>query len=143
MNCKECRALIGNLIWDDEKVEENDLLKFHIKECRACETFYYNYLKAIKGIRSELRVKADSTLHSKIQYRLENPTKKQSNHPVIKLVWYLTVGVAAVISGIYAGTAFTKDSLQKSDQELYRQEITMQSNDISGLDSGLVDYFNY
>lgn len=143
MNCKECRTLIGNLVWDDGKVEENDFLKSHIKDCRECEIFYYNYLKAVKGIRNKLRVNPDSTLHSKIQYRLNNPTKKQSNHPVIKLVWYFTVGAAALVSGIYAGSVFTKDTLQKSDQELYRQEITMQSNDISGLDSGLADYFNY
>ena len=172
MNCTESRDRISKLIWDDTPLGTDGDLTAHMKGCSSCTLFHQNYLRGIEGFMAEKRIAPDPGLWSRIDGRILNekdadalPHSPKENRPtginkstpdhalttrprndravIIRLAWYTTVGAAAVLSGIWLGNNFTLDSYLDTDKQLYRQEISLQSDDLSGLNSGLIDYYTY
>lgn len=146
-------------------------LSAHLQECASCALFYKNYQSGVQSILADKRTQPDPDLYSKLEQRIQSddqallfgstthtgvmPGKRQifpyqhqpawqDNRRIItRLAWSITAGAAAVMAGIWTGNQFAVDTYLNSDKQLYQQEISMQSDDLSGLNDGLIDYFNY
>jgi hypothetical protein len=101
--------------------------------------------EGLSGLRGELRTTPDSYLWLKVQRRMsedfEEESKLQYSRPSIFKIAYTTIAAAAAImTGIWAGSSFMNNPTQ--DAELYRQEISMNSGNFSGLSSELINYID-
>ncbi len=137
MNCKESRRKISILIWDGVPLPED--LVSHINECESCSMYYSNFLQGIKGILKHKRIEPDPDLWKKVVHK----TYQESNHgKTIKLALSLTSAAAAVITGIITANLVIEPNFI-NDKEQYKQEISFQTNNLSGLEEGLIEYYNY
>lgn len=152
MNCKESKVKISSIVWRDLPMEEEAALASHLEGCASCTDFYHNYSKAVQGIMNERRIKADPQLYKAIDMRRHYtvPFQRKTSEtpffimrPVIKLAYSLVAGVAAVLIGIWAGQLFITNTLTPVEMESYKQEISMQSSDLSGLNANMLNYVNF
>lgn len=110
--------------------------------------------EGIRQIKAGFRSAPDPYLFDRISVVLnqsgENQTPLDSsvqksnprfNKPAIKLGWSLTAAAAAIFAGVLVGNLFLSGNYT-AEKEAYRQEITMQSDDISGLSAELINYYN-
>jgi len=110
--------------------------------------------KGISQIKADFRTAPDPYLSDRINEILNQHDGRQSvphgtagtrnyifNRPVIKLGWSLTAAAAAIFAGVIVGNMVLPDSYT-IEKEAYRQEITMQSGDISGLSAEIINYYN-
>ncbi len=101
--------------------------------------------EGLLGLKGELRTTPDSYLWSKVQRRMsegiDRESKLQYTRPSIFKIAYTTIAAAAAImTGIWAGSSFMNSPTQEA--ELYRQEISMNSGNFSGLSSELINYID-
>lgn len=146
MNCKESKEKICSMAWQDPPVQKEAALASHLEECASCSRFYDNYSKGVQGILNELRTEADSQLYEAIVMRMQKRDSDRQfyiRRPVMKLAYSLVAGVAAVLGGILAGRSFISNTLNPAEKESYKQEISMQSSDLSGLNANMLDYVDY
>lgn len=157
-------ALAGEMSPDRE-------LSAHLQECASCALFYKNYQSGVQSVIADKRTNPDPDLYFKLEQRIQSadeallfgstthtgllPGKQQivpyqhqpawqDNRRIItRLAWAITASAAAVMAGIWTGNQFAVDTYLNNDKQLYEQEISMQSDDLSGLNDGLIDYFNY
>lgn len=146
-------------------------LSAHLQECTSCSLFYKNYQSGVQSILADKRILPDSDLYAKLEKRMQlddeallvgstaqggvyrekrqivpypdQPALQNNRRIITRLVWSVTAGAAAVMAGIWTGNQFAVDTYLNNDKQLYQQEISMQSNDLSGLNDGLIDYYNY
>ncbi len=137
MNCKESRRRISLMIWD--RVPLPGELAEHINECEACSGYYSNYLRGINGILKTRNNVPDLDIWKKIEHRASNePTPGN----IIKLALSITSAAAAVITGIIAANLVVEHS-DVIEKEQYKQEISLQSSNLSGIDENFIEYYNY
>jgi hypothetical protein len=137
MECNESRNKISLLIWDDIPFPED--LTLHLNGCDACTLFHSNYLAGIKGMISDKRIKPDSGLWHKIN------NAKQQEVPVYSIPRLALTGIsaaAALFTGLTVANLLS-DTVPVNDKELYKQEVSVQSTDISGINDGLIEYYNF
>ncbi len=94
----------------------------------------------LSDLKRDMRTIPDPYLWSKIQSRLiEGRGNKMVFKPSIFKIAYTTfAATAAIMAGIWAGSTFIK--IQTQDAELYRQEISINTGNLSGLSSDLLYY---
>lgn len=152
MNCKESKEKISSIVWRDLPMEEEADLASHLEGCASCTDFYHNYSIGVQGIMNGRRMKADPQIYEAIDMRrhLALPMQRKTSgtpffikRPVIKLAYSLVAGVAAVLIGIWAGQLFITNTLTPGEMESYKQEISMQSSDLSGLSANMLNYVNF
>lgn len=172
MKCTESRNRISKLVWEKVPLETDGELTTHMQKCASCSLFYQNYLLGIGSVLEDKRIVPDPDLWSRIESRMlrdrltgklnlpnegmahsdykeslnnrANTASEHSNHATImRLTWYSLAGAAAILAGILIGNNFAFSSYLNTDKQLYRQEISLQSDDLSGLNAGLIDYYTY
>lgn len=146
-------------------------LSAHLQKCDSCALFYKNYQSGVQSLLLDKKTQPDPDVYSKLEQRIQSddehlligptaltwafPSKRQTgsyqdqsvwqvNRRIkTRLAWSITAGAAAVFAGIWTGNQFAIDTYLSNDKQLYQQEISLQSEDLSGLNNGLIDYFNY
>lgn len=137
MDCNESRNKISNLIWDDIPFPED--LTLHIKGCDSCALFHSNYSNGIKGIINDKRTKPDADLWMKIS-KAPHPVRSTGN--ISRIALSAVSAAAALFTGLTVANLIT-ENVPVSDKEIYKQEVSVQSTDISGINDGLIEYYNF
>lgn len=110
--------------------------------------------EGIRQIQAGMRILPDEDLYDRIS-RIADHTINQSLVPeiadnaslytlrrtIVKLGWSVTAAAAAIFAGIMVGNIYFSEE-STTEKDAYKQEITMQSSDISGLSAELINYYN-
>lgn len=98
--------------------------------------------KRLSDFKSELRTAPDPYLWVKLQSRLkeekEGERVKFVKPSIFKIAYATIAATAALMAGIWAGSSYINSQAQ--DAELYRQEISINTGNFSGLSSELLNY---
>ena len=148
MNCKKVIKLIPDYIDKNLSIDQHDLVKEHLSECKKCNYYYQNLISSLEYLKPTKEISEQVFYYTRLKQKMENKYDKDFGtnlsifrQKILQPVFYLASIFFAVYIGILIGSNSSKtnqlsDNNTKNDNYI---EIFAESQHLNDLKIEIIE----